>query len=201
VKLKVGPVGDLAAIRTVRAAIGESVALMVDYNQSLTVTEALGRLDALDELGLAWIEEPVSAEDHSGHARVARAARTPIQTGENWLGLSDMTASVAAGAGDLSTLDAMRIGGVTGWLQAAAVAHNQTLPVSSHTFGEISAHLLAVTPTADWLEYLDHTGEILTEPLSIRDGQAIAPSRPGCGVEWDEERLAGLVSLRRVAGA
>jgi mandelate racemase len=95
----------------------------------------------------------------------------------------------------------MRIGGVTGWLRAAAVAHHHGLPVSSHTFGEISAHLLAVTATADWLEYLDHAGEILTEPLSIRNGQAIAPNRPGCGVEWDEDRLAGVVSLRRVAGA
>jgi mandelate racemase len=200
-KLKVGPLGDLTAIRAVRAAIGDSIALMVDYNQSLTVAEALNRATALDDLGLAWIEEPVSAEDHSGHSRVSQATRTPIQVGENWQGLPDMAASIAAGASDLSTLDAMRIGGVTGWLAAAALAHSAGLPVSSHTFGEFSAHLLAVTPTADWLEYLDHAGEILTEPLSIQDGYATAPDGPGAGVEWDEERLSGLVSVRRVAAA
>jgi mandelate racemase len=132
---------------------------------------------------------------------VSQATRTPVQVGENWQGLPDMAASIAAGASDLSTLDAMRIGGVTGWLAAAALAHSAGLPVSSHTFGEISAHLLAVTPTADWLEYLDHAGEILTEPLSIQDGYAVAPDRPGTGVAWDEERLAGLVSIRRVAAA
>jgi mandelate racemase len=203
VKLKLGRgdlTEDLQAVRAVRAAAGPGTQIMVDYNQSLSVTEAINRAHALDDEGVAWLEEPVAAEDHAGTARVAAAARTPVQVGENWLGVTDMAASIAAGAGDLATLDAMRIGGVTGWVRAAALADSVARPVSSHTFGEISAHLLAVTPTAHWLEYLDHAGPILTHPLSIEDGHAVVDERPGSGVEWDEQRLAGLVTLTRICG-
>jgi mandelate racemase len=203
VKLKLGRgalAEDLLAVRAVRSAVGPGTRIMVDYNQSLSVTEAITRARALDGEGVAWIEEPVAAEDHAGTARVAAAARTPVQVGENWLGPADMSASIAAGAGDLATLDAMRIGGVTGWVRAAALADSAGLPVSSHTFGEISAHLLGITPTAHWLEYLDHAGPILTHPLSIEDGHAVLDERPGSGVEWDEQRLAGLVTLRRICG-
>ncbi len=200
VKLKLGRAdlaADLAAVRAVRSAAGAGTAIMVDYNQSLSTPEAIARARALDDEGVAWIEEPVAAEDHAGQARVRAAVRTPVQVGENWLGPADAAASIAAGASDLATLDAMRIGGVTGWLQAAGLAAAAGLPVSSHTFGEISAHLLAVTPTGHWLEYLDHAGELLLEPLPVRDGYAVPGDRPGSGLEWDERRVAPLVSHQR----
>jgi mandelate racemase len=193
VKLKLGRgslADDLQAVRAVRAAVGDAVAVMVDYNQSLTGPEALARARALDEHGLAWLEEPVDAEDHSGQSLVAAAARTPVQVGENWLGLADVRASIAAGASDLATLDIMRIGGVTGWLGAATLAGSAGLPVSSHAFPEYSAPMLAVTPTAHWLEYVDHAGELLDPPLSIVDGQAVIDERAGAGVNWNEQRLA-----------
>ena len=192
IKLKVGGGdlrADLEAIRAVRAAVGDTVRLMVDYNQSLPVPEALARVSALDAEGLHWIEEPTRADDYAGHARIAAAARTPIQLGENWWGPHDMEKSLAAGASDHVVLDAMKLGGVSGWLRAAALAEAAGLPASSHTFPEVSAHLLAVTPTAHLLEYLDHAAPILVEPIRVEDGHALIPPRPGTGLEWDEEAV------------
>jgi mandelate racemase len=190
VKIKIGRgdlAQDLATIRAVRRAVGEQVRLMVDYNQSLSVTEALNRVQVLDEEQLCWIEEPTRADDFEGHARIAGAARTAIQLGENWWGPHEMAKSIAAHASDYVMLDVMKLGGVTGWLRAAALAESAGLLASSHTFPEFSAHLLGVTPTCQWLEYLDHAGPILREPMRIKDGYAMIPDRPGSGLEWNED--------------
>ncbi len=162
---------------------------MVDYNQSLSVEQALERVRALDGEGLAWIEEPTRADDYVGHAAIAAAARTQVQLGESWWGPEDMEKSVAAGASDHVTLDVMKLGGVRGWLTAAALAAKVDLPASSHTFPELSVHLLALTPTRWRLEYLDHAGPILSSPVKVVDGIAEAPARPGNGLEWDEEQV------------
>ena len=189
VKLKLGGgslAHDLEAIRAVRGAIGERAELMVDYNQSLSAAEALARVRALDGEGLAWIEEPTRAEDDRGHAEIAAAARTPVALGENWWGPHEMEDSIAARACDHVMLDVMKLGGVRGWLTAAMLAARAGLPASSHTFPELSVQLLALTPTCHRLEYLDHAGPILTEPLRVADGFAYPPDRPGNGLEWDE---------------
>jgi mandelate racemase len=190
IKVKVGR-GDLAAdletIRALRRAAGDGIKLMVDYNQSLPVAEAIERARVLDEEGLFWIEEPTRADDYEGHACIAAAARTAIQLGENWWGPHDMAKSIAARASDHVMFDVMKLGGVSGWLRAAALAETAGLPASSHTFPEFSVQLLGVTPTGLWLEYLDHAGPILTEQVRIKDGYAVTPDRPGSGVEWNEE--------------
>ena len=108
---------DVAVVRAVRKAVGPDVAVMVDYNQCLTPTEAVARLRVLDDEGLAWVEEPTLAHDYAGHALVAREARTPIQCGENWWGTLDLRHAIEAGASDLVMPDVMKIGGVTGWLR------------------------------------------------------------------------------------
>jgi mandelate racemase len=193
IKVKIGRgdlAADLATIRAVRRAIGDGVRLMVDYNQSLSPTEAIDRVRVLDGEGLYWIEEPTLADDFDGHARIAAAARTAIQLGENWWGPHDMAKSIAARASDHVMLDVMKLGGVTGWLRAAALAEAAALPASSHTFPELSAHLLCVTPTALYLEYLDHAGPVLTEPVRVEDGHVVTPDRPGSGLEWDEAAVA-----------
>lgn len=81
--------------------------------------------------------------------------------------------------------DLERIGGVTGWLDAAQLAASRGMPMSSHLYPEISAHLLAATPSAHWLEYVDWAEKIVEEPLQIRDGQAVVPDRPGNGLAWN----------------
>jgi mandelate racemase len=178
---------DLEVVRAVRGSVGEDVALMSDYNQSLSVPEAERRAAALEGEGLYWIEEPTRADDYPGHSRVRRGAKTPIQIGENWWGPHDMAKSVEAGASDYAMADAMKIGGVTGWLGAAALAEAAGRPLSSHLFPEISAHLLAVAPTGHWLEYVDWANPILEEPLKVEDGHARTPDTPGIGISWDEE--------------
>lgn len=176
---------DIAAVRAFRKSVPDDVALMADFNQSLTVPEAIRRGRALDGEGLTWIEEPVRCDDFGGCAQVAAALATPVQIGENFAGSFDMQAALAAGASDCVMPDAQQIGGVSGWLRAAALAHAAGKPCSSHIFVEASAHLLPVTPTCDWLEYLDVAGGILAEPLRVKDGRLAAPDRPGLGLTWD----------------
>jgi mandelate racemase len=180
---------DVEVVRAIRDSVGEEVVLMADYNQSLSAAEAGRRTAALDEEGLYWIEEPTRADDYSGHARIRRDSKTPVQIGENWWGPHDAAKSVEAGASDYAMPDAMKIGGVTGWLRAAALAEAAGIPLSSHLFPEISAHLLAVSPTRHWLEYVDWADPVLQKPLEIEDGHASAPDAAGIGISWDEEAV------------
>jgi mandelate racemase len=181
---------DRAVVRAVRHAVGAEVKVMSDYNQSLSVPEAISRVRLLEGEGLEWIEEPVRADDLEGCARVARAARTPIQLGENCWGPAGVARALRLQASDLLMPDAMKVGGVTGWLRAVALTEAAGVPTSTHLFPEISAHLMAVTPTADWLEYVEFAAPVLREPLAVKDGQVIAPERPGSGIEWNEEGIA-----------
>jgi len=184
--------GDVAVVHAVRRAIGDQVQLMSDYNQALSVAEALRRVDALAGEGLAWVEEPTRADDFAGHAQIRRKSRLPIQIGENWWGTHDMAKSLAAQASDLGMPDAMKIGGVTGWMRAAALAESQGLPISSHLFPEVSAHLLAASPTSHWLEYVDWAEPILQTPLRFEKGEAVIADAPGTGIEWNEEQVRRL---------
>jgi mandelate racemase len=180
---------DIEVIRAMRSAVGDDVAIMVDYNQSLTPAEAVQRLRVLDDLGLTWIEEPTLAHDYRGHASIARQAKTPIQCGENWWGTQDLRHAIDAGASDFVMLDAMKVGGVSGWLRAAALTESGT-PVSSHLWPELSLQLLSVTPTAHWLEYIDWWNLIVCEPLRIENGMAIPGDSLGAGVEWNEPGIS-----------
>ena len=159
---------------------------MVDYNQSLTPSEAVERLRILDAEGLMWVEEPSLAHDYAGHAKVAREATTPIQAGENWWGITDFTHAIEAGATDFVMADVMKVGGVTGWLEAAALANAHRIRMSNHLWPEISAQLLSVTPTAHWLEYADWWNPILADPLRVKDGMSDPADVIGSGTEWNE---------------
>jgi mandelate racemase len=180
---------DLEVIGAIRTAVGDDVAIMVDYNQSLTPTEAVRRLRVLDDLRLTWVEEPTLAHDYEGHALIAREVNVPIQCGENWWGTQDLRHALNAHATDYIMLDVMKIGGVTGWLRAASLAEIQGVPISNHLWPEISAQLLCVTPAAHWLEYADWWNIILSEPLRIENGTTIPQDIVGAGVEWNEEEV------------
>lgn len=193
VKLRLGRAAardDLAAVRAVRSRLPDEIAVMADYNQALTVTEAIARGQALDGEGLTWIEEPTRHDDYAGCARIAQALRTPVQIGENFSGPVAMATSLAAGASDYVMPDLERIGGVTGWQRAAGLAMAHGIEMSSHLFPEVSAHLLAATPTCHWLEYVDWAAPLLAEPLRIADGMAVLSDRPGSGCVWDDAAVA-----------
>ena len=193
VKLRLGrpaAADDLEAVRAVKRAIGPKVKLMVDFNQGLTVVEAIKRGRMIDaEGGVLWIEEPVRADDFAGNARIAREVATPIQIGENFMGPEQMAQALAAGACDYAMPDAQRIGGVTGWMRAAALAQAAGMEMSSHLFPEVSCHLLAVTPTCHWLEYVDWADPVLEEPTRLKDGHVLVPERPGIGMRWNEKAV------------
>jgi mandelate racemase len=192
VKLRLGHptlAADLAALRTVRRRLPEAIALMVDFNQALSLEEALRRGRAIDGEGVFWIEEPIRHDDYRGCAELARELATPVQIGENFSLSEQMAEALAAGACDYVMPDLERIGGVTGWRRAASLAAERKLPMSSHLFPETSAHLLAVTPTCHYLEYVDWADAILAEPLQIAGGEAVIPERPGTGMDWDEKAV------------
>jgi mandelate racemase len=180
---------DLAALHAVKKRLGSEIAVMVDYNQALSLAQALERGRALDQEGIYWLEEPIRHDDYAGNATLARELKTPIQIGENFSESAAMAVALAAGAADYVMPDLERIGGVTGWLRAAALAATHRVEMSSHLFPEVSAHLLAATPTAHFLEYVDWADKILAEPLEIVDGFAVVPQRPGNGLIWDAKAV------------
>jgi len=181
---------DLAAVHAVRRRIGGDVALMVDYNQALSVPDAHERGRALDTESIYWIEEPIRHDDYAGCASLAQALTTPIQIGENFSLPVAMETALKAGAADYVMPDLERIGGVTGWRHAAGLAAEHRIKMSSHLFPEVSAHLLAATPTGHFLEYMDWADALVQEPLRIVDGHAVIPERPGNGLVWNLAKVA-----------
>lgn len=189
VKAKIGyptVAEDVRVVRAMREAVGPEMALMVDYNQSLSPTEAQARLAALAGEGLHWIEEPVQAHDFSALSRLAAGSPVPLQAGENWWGPLDFRHAFDAGIRDHVMIDVMKAGGVTGWQRVAAMAQAYGTPVSSHLWPEVSAQLLMASPTQAWLEYADWWNPILKEPLRLREGMADVEGVIGSGVEFDE---------------
>jgi mandelate racemase len=192
IKIKGGD-GDAAnderRVKGLRKLLGPDIALMLDFNQSLDPTEAKRRIERLAPYDLTWIEEPVPQENLSGHAEVREASVIPIQAGENWWFPRGFAEAIAAGASDFIMPDLMKVGGITGWLNVAGQADAASIPMSSHILPEASAHVLAVTPTAHWLEVLDFAAVILANPIQIVDGTLTARG-PGLGLEWNETAVA-----------
>ncbi len=178
---------DLATLDAVRKAVGEDIHLMVDFNQGLTLAEALQRCHMIDDHGLAWIEEPIVYDNLDGYARLAAELKTPLQIGENFYGPREMYKALQRGACDLVMPDFMRIGGVTGWMRAAAIAGSAGIPMSTHLYPEVAAHVMRVTETAHWLEWQDWADPILQQPYAIKDGHLHVPDVPGVGIEWNED--------------
>jgi mandelate racemase len=180
---------DERRIKALRKLIGPDVALMLDFNQSLDPAEAKRRITRLAPYDLTWIEEPVPQENLTGHAEVREGSEIPISAGENWWFPRGFAEAIAAGASDFIMPDLMKVGGITGWLGVAGQADAASIPMSSHIMAEASAHVLPVTPTAHYLEYLDFAGLILAEPTKIVDGTLTARG-PGLGMEWNETAVA-----------
>jgi mandelate racemase len=190
VKLKLGhPTvqGDLRLIDCVRKAVGADFPIMADYNQVLSVPAAMERMRTIDDQGLVWIEEPTAAADFAGHAKIAQAAHTPVQLGENWSGTADAQASLDLGASDYVMPDVIKIGGISAWLRSAALAEARGVPVSAHSFPEICAHLLCVAGSAHWLEHVGMADAVFQTTVRPHDGRMAPLEAPGLGIEWNEE--------------
>jgi len=180
---------DVATVEAVKTAGGAEIQFMVDFNQGLHLGEAIERCHAIDDMGLTWIEEPVVYDNLDGYAQLAAELKTPLQIGENFYGPRDLYRAVQAKACDYVMPDFMRIGGVTGWMRAAAIAGAAGLPMSSHLYPEVAAHMLRVTETAHWLEWQDWADPILQKPYEIKNGLLHIPDAPGLGLDWNEDAV------------
>ena len=186
-KIKVGlphVSDDVARLRAVRAAVGDGFEIMVDANQCFTLSEALRRAPRYAELGIAWFEEPLPADDITGHARLAAASEVPIAVGESLYSPSQFAAFVQQGAASILQPDVARIGGITPWLKVAHLAECHNLMVAPHFLMELHVSLTAAAPSASWVEYIPQLDSIASSRMAIVDGHAVVPDTPSLGIEW-----------------
>ena len=196
IKMKVGRPKlseDVARVQAMRALLGEDFPLMVDANMRWSADEAIRAARALQDFDLVWLEEPTIPDDIAGHVRILRDGGLPVATGENMHTLHEFQNMIAAGGVSFPEPDVTVIGGVTGFMKVARLAEAANLPVTSHGAHDITVHCLAACPNRSYLEAhgfgLDR---YIAQPLKIDDGCAIAPDRPGHGIEFDWEQLQTL---------
>jgi L-alanine-DL-glutamate epimerase-like enolase superfamily enzyme len=187
-KIKVGRptiAEDVDRLGAVREAVGGAFEIMVDANQAFTVSEARRRALAFAPFGLAWLEEPLPAEDVSGHVELAAMAPMPIAVGESLYHPSHFRDYLERRACSIVQVDCARIGGITPWLKVAHLAEAFNLAVCPHFLMELHVSLTAAVPNGAWVEYIPQLDAITTSRMAIDDGYAIAPSSPGLGIDWN----------------
>jgi L-alanine-DL-glutamate epimerase-like enolase superfamily enzyme len=182
---------DIERVAAMREHIGTDIELMADANEAWRTDQALRALHALREFDLVWIEEPIRPDDYAGYAHLRAQGIVPLAAGENLHSLAEFAALISAAGVDFPEPDLTTCGGITVWMKVARLAEAHGLPVTSHGAHDIHVHLLAAAPNAAYLEVhgfgLDR---FIAHPLQMRDGFAIAPDRPGHGVEFDWDALA-----------
>jgi L-alanine-DL-glutamate epimerase-like enolase superfamily enzyme len=187
-KMKIGKptiAEDLKRLCAVREAVGDAFEIMVDANQAFTVAEARRRADAYRELGLAWLEEPLPAEDLGGHVELAAVASMPIAVGESLYHPSHFREYLERRACSIVQVDCARIGGITPWLKVAHVAETFNAPVCPHFLMELHVSLTAAVPNGAWVEYIPQLDAITTSRMVIDNGYAVPPAAAGLGIDWD----------------
>jgi L-alanine-DL-glutamate epimerase-like enolase superfamily enzyme len=193
IKMKVGRLSlreDVERVRAMRTHLGADFPLMVDANMRWSADEAIRAARALRELEPVWLEEPTSPDDVPGHARIVREGGLPVAAGENLHTLHEFRALITAGGVTFPEPDVTSCGGVTTFMKVCHLAESFNLPVTSHGAHDVTVHLLAAAPNRSYLEAhgfgLDR---YIAEPLRIDAGAAVAPDRPGHGVELDWKAL------------
>ncbi len=196
IKMKVGRdvlSEDVARVAAMRDLLGDDFPLMVDANMRWTNDQAVEAALALADLRPYWIEEPMVPEDIAGFARLRQLSPAPIATGENFHSLSEFQAMISAGGVSFPEPDVATCGGVTVWMKVAKLAESYNLPVTSHGVHDLHVQLLAAVPNASYLEVHGFGLEtFMADPLTVSEGFATAPDRPGHGVSLDWDRLAAL---------
>lgn len=191
-KVKIGrPHGshDLARLTAVRHAVGADFEIMTDANQAFRVDEAIRRAGVLADLDLAWIEEPLPADDIDGHVRLSRSTSTPIAIGESLYSIRHFREYMARGACSIVQVDVGRIGGITPWLKVAHAAEAFDIPVCPHFLMELHVSLVCAVQNGKYVEYIPQLDEVTTTPMAVEAGQALAPSEPGLGIAWDWDMI------------
>jgi L-alanine-DL-glutamate epimerase-like enolase superfamily enzyme len=193
IKMKVGRKRlseDIEKVAAMRNFLGPDFPLMVDANMRWTADEAIRAARAFAPYDLVWLEEPIAPDDVAGHARVVREGGLPVAAGENLRTIWDFRHLIASGGVTYPEPDVTNCGGITSFMKIAHLAEAFSLPVTSHGAHDVTVHLLAAAPNRSYLEAhgfgLDR---YIAAPLRIEDGCAIAPNRPGHGIEFDWKGL------------
>jgi L-alanine-DL-glutamate epimerase-like enolase superfamily enzyme len=187
-KMKVGKptiAEDVARLDAVRDAVGGAFEVMVDANQAFTLAEASRRAHAYRDLGLAWFEEPLPAEDLGGHVELAAKAAMPIAVGESLYHPSHFREYLERRACSVVQVDCARIGGITPWLKVAHLAETFNAPVCPHFLMELHVSLSAAVPNGAWVEYIPQLDAVTRSRMAMEDGYALPPDTPGLGIDWD----------------
>jgi L-alanine-DL-glutamate epimerase-like enolase superfamily enzyme len=180
---------DVARLSAVRDAVGPAFEIMTDANQRFTVDEAIRRARCLTPLDIAWLEEPLPADDMSGHQRLSESTTLPVAIGESLYSPQHFREYLQRGACSIVQVDVARIGGITPWLKVAHLAETFNVPVCPHFLMELHVSLCAAVPNARWVEYIPQIDSLTTEPMKIVDGHAIPSDNPGLGIAWDFDAI------------
>lgn len=180
---------DDARLAAVRAAVGDAYEIMTDANQGFSRPEALRRAKALEAHGVAWLEEPMPADDVGAHARLAAATSVPVAVGESLYSISQFKDYLAAGACAIVQADVARIGGITPWLKVAHMAEAHNVPICPHFLMELHVSLVCAAPNAPWLEYIPQLDLITREGMRLEAGRASPSDEPGLGIDWDWDAI------------
>jgi L-alanine-DL-glutamate epimerase-like enolase superfamily enzyme len=190
VKIRIGQSGpeeDLRRLRAVRKLVGDDVRLMVDANETLTLSQALWYGRRLEELDVFWFEEPLLSEDIDGHAQLQAHLDLPIAVGEHLLSRYEFQEYIKRGAATIFQPDAAICGGVTEWLKIARLADAASRPIAPHFLTELHVVLAATAPNTIYVEYFPFMDEFWQDSLEVRDGCVIVPERPGHGLSFVPE--------------
>ena len=193
IKLKVGQPDwkkDVERVEAVRKHLGDAVPIMVDANQQWDRARAQRMCRIFEQFQLVWIEEPLDAYDHEGHAALASQFDTPIATGEMLTSPAEHAELIRHRSADYLMPDAPRVGGITPFLKIAAQAEQAGVMLAPHFAMELHVHLAAIYPTEPWLEHFDWLEPLFNERLEIKDGRILVPTRPGLGVTLSEQAQA-----------
>lgn len=192
VKIKVGKPAlheDVERLRAIRDTVGPTMEIMVDANQSMTLAEARRRAAAFEPLGLSWFEEPLPADDVSGHARLAAGTSIPVAVGESLYSLAQFREYLVRGAAGIVQVDAARVGGITPWLKVAHLAESFNVAVCPHFLMELHVSLAAAVPNGRFVEHIPQLRAITRGEMTVIDGHAVAPDLPGLGIVWDTDAI------------
>ena len=190
IKLKVGQPDralDVRRVEAVRKHLGDTMPVMVDANQQWDRPTAQRMCRIFEQFDLVWIEEPLDAYDHEGHAALAAQFDTPIATGEMLTSAAEHWDLIRHRAADYLMPDAPRLGGITPFLKVAGLADQAGLMLGPHFAMELHIHLAAAYPREPWVEHFDWLEPLFNERIEIENGRMRVPTTPGLGVTLSEQ--------------
>ena len=183
------PAIEVERTRVIRQAIGADIDLMCDINQRWDVRQAISIGQRIEQYNLFWLEDVVACDDYAGLAKVTNTLATPVAGGEYVYGPVPFRHMMEAGSVDIVMIDALRAGGITGWMKIAAMAQAFNLPVVSHLLPEVHIHMIAALPNALTVEYMPWSCRLFEEVPVPKAGMLTVPDKPGLGLAFDRAVL------------